>query len=75
MRRPLKLVALIALSLLTGCTSLQAVQPEQTLDKVNQLDVGSRLIVYEKSGRRIDMRFVRSPNPCRRLHFPTRDQL
>ena len=59
MRRPLKLVALIALSLLTGCTSLQAVQPEQTLDKVNQLDVGSRLIVYEKSGRRIDMRFVR----------------
>lgn len=59
MSRFKKPLALIVLCLASGCTSLQAVQPEQTLDKVNQLEVGSRLIVYEKSGRRIDMRFVR----------------
>lgn len=59
MSRFIKPLALIVLCLVSGCTSLQPVQPEQTLDKVNQLEVGSRLIVYEKSGRRIDMRFVR----------------
>ncbi len=59
MSRFIKPLALIVLCLVSGCTSLQPVQPEQTLDKVNQLEVGARLIVYEKSGRRIDMRFVR----------------
>jgi hypothetical protein len=50
---------LLTVVLLAGCTQLKPVTQGQTLDRVHHLEIGDRLLVYEKGGRRVDMRYVR----------------
>jgi len=51
--------SLIVLSLaaLFGCTTMQEVKPQEG-SLTDNLEIGDRIIVYENSGRIVDMRFV-----------------
>lgn len=51
------LVVMIAAMSLIGCTSMRPVDAQRT-DLAAELDVDDRLMVYETSGRIIDMTFI-----------------
>lgn len=51
------LVVLIAVIALMGCTSMRPVDVQQ-LDLAAELEADDRLLVYESSGRIIDMTFI-----------------
>ena len=49
---------LCAVAVLSACTTMKPVPPEgKPLDEI--LEIGDRIVVYEKSGRIVDMRYVR----------------
>lgn len=52
-----RVVVPLALVLLAGCTSMQQVRPEDG-SLADFLEIGDHIVVYEKSGRIVDMRFV-----------------
>ena len=58
-RNSFMVISLIVLflSAVTGCTTMKEVN-HQNVDLENYLDIGDHIVVYEKSGRIIDMRFV-----------------
>jgi len=56
----LRIIVLLACAtLVLGCTSLGRGDPKALADGKLVLEPGDRIVVSEKSGRRIDMRFVR----------------
>ena len=50
-------LAYFLLLYLSGCTTMQEVRPDAA-QLTDYLEVGDHVVVYEKSGRIIDMRFV-----------------
>ena len=53
-----RIFLLLTIVTLPACTTMQAVQPGgQALADI--LETGDRIVVYEKSGRIVDMRYVR----------------
>ncbi len=48
------IIILIAGISLVGCTTMRPIEPQQS-NLIEQVEVGDHLIVYEKSGRIVDM--------------------
>jgi len=56
----LRIIVLLAFAtLVLGCTSLGRGDPEALADGKLVLEPGDRIVISEKTGRRIDIRFVR----------------
>ena len=49
-----QLIVMISIVSLVGCTSMRAIEMEQT-DFTDHIDTGDHLVVYEKDGRIVDM--------------------
>jgi hypothetical protein len=54
----IKIAVLMLLFMFAGCTTMQQLRPQDPA-LADGLKIGDRLIVYEKSGRIFDIRFVR----------------
>ena len=50
-------MTILLLAALVGCTTMQEVKPKEVL-LMGHLKIGDHIVVYEKSGRIVDMRFV-----------------
>ena len=50
-------LTILLLAALFGCTTMQEVKPQKGL-LTDHLKIGDHIVVYEKSGRIVDMRFV-----------------
>lgn len=57
-RNILKCLMVLMLPVFVGCTTMQEVKPKDGMP-ADFLEIGDHIIVYEKSGRIVDMRFVR----------------
>jgi len=51
------ILMMLFVTVLTGCTTMQEVKPKDR-PLADYLDIGDHIVVYEKSGKIIDMRFV-----------------
>jgi hypothetical protein len=56
-----QLILLVSFVSMTGCTSMRAVEMEQT-DFAQYIETGDHLVIYEKGGRILDIQVARVEN-------------